>query len=102
MVFVLRDFIIIKLLSFQTCLILKSSLLLLIHSRPFLLPRLPYFITIVSLVHFLPLFSSEKARDLDLCHQLFIIYYNKVPIQHAIKLVEKACFMWRVAVYMGL
>ena len=90
MVFVLRDFIITKLLSFQTCLILKSSLLLLVHSRPFLLLRLPYFIAIVSLVHFVPLFSSEKARDLHLCHLLFIIYYNKVPIQHAMRLIEKA------------
>ena len=102
MVFVLRDFIITKLLSFQTCLVLKSYLLLLIHSRPFFRLRLPYFMAIVSLVHFLSLFSSEKARDLHLCHPLFIIYYNEVPIQHAIRLVEKACFIWRVLVYMGL
>ena len=41
---------------------------------------------------FLPLFSSQKAGDLHLCNLLFIIYHNKVPIQHAIRLVEKACF----------
>ena len=64
MVFVLRDFIITKLLSFQTCLILKSSLLLLVHSRPFLLLRLPYFIAIVSLVLFLALvFVGEGERS---------------------------------------
>ena len=55
MVLVLRDFIVItELLSFQTCLILKSSLLLLIHSRPFLLLRPSYFIATVSFGIFCP------------------------------------------------
>ena len=62
MVLVLRDFIdITELLSFQTCLILKSSVLLLIHSRPFLLLRLPYFIATVSLVHFWPCFCGSEG-----------------------------------------
>ena len=79
MVLVLRDFIVItELLSFQICLILTSSLLLLIHSRPFLLLRLPYFIATVSLVRFLSFFFvGQKATDLHLSHLLFIIYYYK-------------------------
>ena len=51
MFLVLSDFIVSTLLlSFQTCLALKSFLLLLIHSRLglFLLLRLPYFIATVS------------------------------------------------------
>ena len=91
MVFVLRDFIITKLLSFQTCLILKSSLLLLIHSRPFLLLRLPYFIATVSLAYsafFGLVFVGEGERSPSVPP----VIYNKVPIQHAIRLAEKACF----------
>ena len=73
MVLGLRDSIVItELLSFQTGLILKSSLLLLIHSRPFLLLLLPYFIATVSLVHFCPVFVGQKETDLHLSHLLFI------------------------------
>ena len=72
MVLGLRDAIVItELLSFQTGLILKRSLLLLIHSPPFLLLLLPYFIATVSLVHFCPVFV-EKETDLHLSHLLFI------------------------------
>ena len=75
MVLVLRDFIAItELLSFQTCLILKSSLLLLIHSRPSLFYRYCLFSAFFVLV-----FVDQKATDLHLSHLLFIIYYNKFP-----------------------
>ena len=94
-VLVLRDFIVItELLSFQTCLILKSSLLLLIHSRPFLLLRLPYFIATVSLVHFLSLFSWVRRRQISTwvtCYLSFIII-NFRRIQHAMRLVLKNNF----------
>ena len=100
MVLVLRDFIVItELLSFQTCLILKSSLLLLIHSRPFLLLRLPYFIATVSLVHFCPVFVGQKETDLHLSHLIVIyqfIIINFRRIQQAMRLAEKAHFMRRV------
>ena len=99
MVLVLRDFIAItELLSFQTCLILKSSLLLLIHSRPFLLLRLPYFIATVSLVHFCPVFRAiegdRSPPESPVIYQLIIINFRR--IQHAMRLVEKARFMRRV------
>ena len=80
------------------CLILKSSLLLLIHSRPFLLLRHPYFIPTVSLVHFLSLFSWVSRWQISTwvtCYLSFIII-NFRRIQHAMRLVEKACFMRRV------
>ena len=56
---------------YQTCLILKSSLLLLIHSRPSLFYRYCLFSAFFVLV-----FVDQKATDL---HLLFIIYYNKFP-----------------------
>ena len=81
MVLVLRDFIVItELLSFQTCFILKSSLLLLIHSRPFFAspPSLFYRYCLFS-AFFVLVFVGQKATDLHLSHLLFIIYYNKFP-----------------------
>ena len=82
---------------FQTCLILKSSLLLLIHSRPFFAssPSFSYFIATVSLVHFLSLFSWVRRRQFSTwvtCYLLFITI-NFCRIQHAMRLVEKACFI---------
>ena len=79
-VLVLRDFIVItELLSFQTCLILKCSQPLLIHSRPFLLLRLPYFIATVSLVHFV-LFSWDRRRQISTWVTRYLsVYYNKFP-----------------------
>ena len=65
---------------YQTCLILKSSLLLLIHSRPFVFLLLPYFIATVFLVHFLSLFSWIRRRQISTWVTCYLfIYYNKFP-----------------------
>ena len=73
---------------------MKSSLLLLIHSRPFLFLLLPYFIATVSLVHFLFLFSWVRRRQNSTrvtCYLSFIII-NFRGIEHAIRLDIKNTF----------
>ena len=76
MLLVLRDFIVwTLLLSFQTCLILKSFLLrFFFNSSPSL------FYRYCLLGHFFPLFSWKKAIDLHLLLLSFLIDYNKVPM----------------------
>ena len=82
---VLRDFIVSTLLlSFQTCLILKSVLLLLIHSRSFFASSPSLFYRYWLLGHFFTLFSWKKARNLHLLLLSCLIDYNKVPMRNLI------------------
>ena len=58
-------------------------------------PSFSYFIATVSLVHFLSLFSWVRRRQFSTwvtCYLLFITR-NFCRIQHAMRLVEKACFI---------
>ena len=94
MVFVLRDFIITNLLSFQTCLILKSSLLLL----KFILGLFCFFVfLILSLLSlqciFCPCFCRRR-REISTCATCYLSFIiNKVQIHHAIRLVEKHVYV---------
>ena len=67
MLLVLRDFIVwTLLLSFQTCLILKSFLLLLIHSRSFFNSSPSLFYRYCLLGHFSPCFRGRR-REISIC-----------------------------------
>ena len=92
MLLVLRDFIVWTLrLSLQTCLILKSFLLLLIHSWSFFNSSPSLFYRYCLLGHFPPCFRGRR-REISICsscHLSLII----IKFRSAIWLVEKSCFM---------
>ena len=92
MLLVLRDFIVWTLrLSLQTCLILKSFLLLLIHSWSFFNSSPSLFYRYCLLGHFSPCFRGRR-REISICsscHLSLII----IKFRSAIWLVEKSCFM---------
>ena len=80
MLLVLRDFIVwTLLLSFQTCLILKSFLL-----RSFFNFSPSLFYRYCLLGHFFPLFSWKKAIDLHLLLLSFLIDCNNAPMRNLI------------------